>query len=125
MKHRITGIIVAAALALAGSLIARAESICGHQIHDARHHTVISCVDWDKFRALIPSFPISGSETQALVDPSNQSAVAVRVTFKRGDETMSLLAEPHLQPDGRRRAMVRVPGTDWSLVGVQVLREVE
>jgi len=125
MRNRIKAVIFAAAIAMVGSLAARAESLCGQRINDAKHQTVVSCVDYDKFRALIPGFPLSGTETQALVEPVAYSAVAVRVTFKRGEETVSLLAEPYMQPDGRRRAMVRIPGTDWSLAGVQVLREVE
>jgi hypothetical protein len=95
---------------------------CGIQASTATAEYYTSCVDFDKLRELT-GMPASGKYTQVFVDPRNQSAVAVRVTAKRGEETLSYLAEPYTQPSGRRVAAVVFADMDWETVGVQVLVE--
>lgn len=125
MRQRIIGIILAAVIALVASLAFGQDqkpTACGVQASTSAADYYTSCVDFDRLRELT-GMPASGKYTQVFVDPRNQDAVAVRVTAKRGEETLSYLAEPYTQPSGRRVAAVVFAGMDWESIAVQVLVE--
>lgn len=116
---------ISAAIALVASMAFGQESrptACGIQASTATADYYTACVDFDRMRELT-GMPASGKYTQVFVDPRNQDAVAVRVTAKRGDETLSYLAESYTQPTGRRVAAVVFGGMDWETISVQVLVE--
>lgn len=124
MRHRIKGIVLAAAIALGATLATTGqeppESICGREITGEGYSLHVSCVDFDELGKLTGA-PISGKFTQILVTPTNQEAYGVAVVAAGADGKF-LKAEPiYTQPDGVKKAMVIFNGFGWQIEHVQII----